>query len=215
MGINLGKVISDVNTATKGFAGMQVPVEIDVDPKTKTFTVKVFSPSVASLLKKELSLEKGSGEALKTKVGNIAFERVVFVAQTKMPSLLAKDLKSAVKLVAGTAVSLGLLIDNKDPKDVEREIEEGKYDKEIKNEITEVSEVKKKDLSTFFAVVKAKQEKEKKALEEAKAAAEAAKAAADAAAPAAAAPAADAKAAPAADAKGAAKAPAAKAPAKK
>ena len=62
MGINLGKVISDVNEATKGFKGMKVPVEIDVDPKTKDFTIQVFSPPVSEMIKKELNIEKGSGK---------------------------------------------------------------------------------------------------------------------------------------------------------
>src|SRR3990167_7640956 len=113
LGINLGKVIADVNTATLGFKGIKVPVEIDVDGKTKKYEIHVFSPPVAELIKKELSLEKGSGEALKTKVGNIALERIIYIAQTKMPSLLAKDLKSAIKLVVGTCVSMGILVDNK------------------------------------------------------------------------------------------------------
>jgi len=188
MGINLGKVISDVNEATKGFAGMKVPVELDVDPKTKTYKIRVFSPPVAELIKKEIAAEKGSGEPGKYKVGNIPFERVVAIAKTKMINLLAKDLRSAIRLVVGTCVSLGVLIDSKNAKEVEKDILAGVYDKEIKEEITEPTEEKKKKLGEFFEVLKAKQEKEKKALEEAKAAEEAAKAAAAAAAPGAAVP---------------------------
>lgn len=183
LGINLGKVISDVNAATGSFKGTKVPVEIDVDGKTKTYVIKVFSPSVAELIKKELGLEKGSGEPLKYKAGNIAFERIVSIAKTKMPDLLSKDLKSSIKLIVGSCVSLGILIDSKEAKDIEKEIDEGKYDKEIKGEITEVSADKKKQLDEFFALRKAKQEKEKKAIEEAKAAEEAAKAAAATAVP--------------------------------
>jgi len=177
-GINIGKVIGDVNAATSGFKGMKVPVELDVDTKTKTYTIKVSSPSVAELVKKELNLEKGSGEPNRLKVGNVAIERIISVSKTKLPSLLAKDLKKAVKLVVGTCVSLGVLIDNKEAKDIEKDIDAGKYDKEIANEITEVSASKKKELEEFFKLRKAKQEKEQKALEEAKAAEEAAKAAA-------------------------------------
>ena len=178
MGVNLGKVISDVNEATKGFAGMKVPVELDVNPKTKTYTIKVSSPPVAELIKKEIGAEKGSGEAGKFKVGNIAFERIVSIAKTKMPNLLAKDLKKSTKLVVGTCVSLGVLIDSKEAKQVEQDIDAGAYDNEIKNEITEVPAEKKSQLEAHFALVKARQEKEKKAIEEAKAAEEAAKAAA-------------------------------------
>lgn len=178
LGVNLGKVISDVNAATMGFKGMNIPVELDVDAKTKTYEIKVFSPSVAELIKKELKLEKGAGDSKKFKAGNISFERIVFVAKTKLPSLLAKDLKAAVRLVVGTCVSLGVLIDNKEAKEIEQDILEGKYEKEISQEITEVPAQKAKELEAHFAVVKAKQEKAKKAIEEAKVAEEAAKVAA-------------------------------------
>ena len=178
LGINMGKVISDINEATLGFKGIKVPVELDIDSKSKKYDIKVFSPPVAELLKKELSLEKGSGEALKTKVGNIALERIIYIAQTKMPSLLAKDLKSAIKLVVGTCVSMGILVDNKEAKEIEKDIDEGKYSREIKEVLTEVSAEKKKSISEFFVQRKAMQEKVKKAAEEAAAAAEAAKVAA-------------------------------------
>ena len=178
LGINMGKVMSDVNQATSGFKGMKVPVEIDVNGKTKTFTIQVFSPPIAELIKKEISVEKGSGEAGKVRVGNLAIEQVISIAKTKLPNLLAKNLKNAVRLVVGTCVSLGVLIESKDPKEVEKEIASGVYDKEIKNESTNVSSEKKKELDSFFSAVKTRQEKEKKALEEAKAAEEAAKAAA-------------------------------------
>ena len=205
MGINLGKVISTVNDVTKGFVGMKVPIEIDVNPKTKEFKVSVFSPPVAELIKKEAGLEKGSGQPNTIKMGNIAFERIIAIADMKMPDLLAKDMKAAAKLVVGSCVSLGILIDNKEAKEIEIDINHGKYDKEIKGKIMDVSAEKKEKLEKFFAVRKAKQEKEIKAKEEAKAAAEAeaAKAAAEtgAAAPAAGAVAETGAAAPAAGAK--------------
>ena len=188
LGINMGKVISDVNTATSGFKGTKVPVEIDVDSKSKTYKIKVFSPPVAELIKKELGLDKGSGSAGIYQVGNIPLERIIDIAKTKQSSLLAKDLKTAVKLIVGTCVSLGVLVDNKHGRDIERDIEAGVYDNEIKNEVTSVSEDKKKNLAEFYKVLKDKQDKEQKAIAEAKAAEEAAKAAAAAAAPVAATP---------------------------
>ena len=178
LGINIGKVMSDVNSATSGFKGMNVPVEIDVNAKTKSFTVQVFSPGVSELLKKELSLEKGSGSAKKTKVANIAIEQIIGIAKMKMPNLLAKDLKAAVKLVVGTCQALGILVESKEAKDVEKDIDSGIYDSQIKSEKTELSEDKKKELVRFFTDVKVRQEKEAKVAAEAAAAAEAAKAAA-------------------------------------
>ncbi len=178
MGINMGKVISDVNSATSGFKGMDVPVELDIDSKTKNYTIKVFSPSMATLIKKELGLEKGSGAAGAYKVGNIAFERILDIAKTKQPNLLAKDLKSSVKLAIGTCNSLGILIDNKNAKDIEKDVDAGVYDKEIKQEITAPSQEKLNQLKVFYTQVKDRQDKEQKAIAEAKAAEEAAKAAA-------------------------------------
>ena len=173
MGINLGKVIEGVNKETAGFKGMKVPVEIDVDPKTKTFTISVFSPPVAELIKKEIKAEKGSGQPNTVKVGNLALETIIGIAKTKMSNLLAKDLKAGVKLVVGTCVSLGVLVDNKEPREIIIEIENGKYDKEIEGEITEASADKKAKLEKFFKTRKAKQEKDLKAAEEAKATEEA------------------------------------------
>ncbi len=190
MGINLGKVIQDVNQATAGFKGVKVPVEIDVNSKTKTFTIKVFSPPVAELIKKELGLEKGSGQPHDMKVGNMAIEQAISIAKTKLPNMLAKDLKAAVKLVVGSCVSLGILIEDKSAKEVEKDIEAGKYDKEIKSEKTDVAPDKKARLAKTFADVRSQQEAKAKAAEAAKLAEEAAKAAAAAAAPATGAPAA-------------------------
>ena len=176
IGVNLGKVISDVNSVTAGFKGMNVPVELDVNPKTKNYEIEVFSPSVAELIKKELKLEKGSGESGKTWVGNLAIEQAIRITKTKMNNLLAKNLKAGVKLVVGTCVSLGVFVESKNPKNVIEEINSGIYDKEINSEKSEVSDEKRKKLEKEFAEVAAEQAKKKKAEEEAKAAAEAAKA---------------------------------------
>jgi large subunit ribosomal protein L11 len=173
MGVNLGKVISDVNEATSSFKGIKVPVELDVNPQTRGFTIKVFSPPVSELVKKEIGIEKGSGQPNTIKVGNLPIETLISVAKTKMPSLLAKDMKAALKLIVGTCVSLGVLIDNKEAKEIEIEIESGNYEKEIDNQITNPSEEKKQRLKKFFDVRRAKQDKDIKALEEAKAAEEA------------------------------------------
>ena len=185
LGINLGKVIQDVNIATAGFRGVKVPVEIDANSKTKNFTIKVFSPPVAELIKKELHLEKGSGQPHDTKVGNMAIEQIISISQTKLPNMLAKDIKAAVKLVVGSCVSLGVLIEDKPAKEIEKDIDAGIYDKEISSGRTEVSADKKKHLTENFAKVKAAQEAKAKAVEAAKLAEEAAKAAAVTAAPAA------------------------------
>jgi len=173
-GINVNQVITKVNDATKKFEGMKVPVELDIDVSTKEIEVKVSSPPASGLLKKELKIDKGSGNPVKTKVGNLSIEQVISIAIAKHPNLLAKTLKSAVKEIVGTCVSLGVLVENKSPAEVEKEIDAGKYDDEILHEKTEVSEAKKNKIEKFFAEVKASQEKLQKHEEAAKAAAEAA-----------------------------------------
>jgi len=175
-GINLGKVIQDVNEATSEFKGTKVPVELNVDTGTKEFTVQVFSPPTSELIKKEAKLEKASGTSGKIVAGNIAIEQAISVAKAKMSDMLAKDLKAAVRLVIGSCVSLGIMIESKDPRQVQDEIIEGKYDNEISQERTEVSPEKKEALDKVFSEIKAKQEEDAKVAEAAKVAEEAAKA---------------------------------------
>ena len=181
-GINISLVLQKVNEATKNFGGMKVPVEINVNVPTKTFDVKVFSPPASELLKKEVGIEKGSGAQGKMKMGNASIEQIISVAKTKMPNMLSRDLKSAVKSIVGTCVSLGILIENKSPKEIQSDIDLGKYDKEIKSEKTETSKEKRKELDNYFKKIKEEQDKLLKAEQATK---EAEKAAAEAAAPAA------------------------------
>lgn len=179
VGIPINQVIQRVNEATKAFSGIQVPVELNVDASTKEFEVKVFSPPVSGLLKKELGIEKGSGKQKKVKVGNISIEQIIALAKTKSPNLLCKDLKSSVKTIVGTCVSLGILVEDKPAVEVEQDIIDGKYDKEINSEKTDVSPEKKKRLEESFSKIKKEQDKllqqeqAAKAAEETKAAAEA------------------------------------------
>ena len=177
MGIDLGKITAKVNEETAGFKGMKVPVEIDVDPATKEFTISVSSPPVSELIKKQLSIKKGSGEPGKVYVGNLAIEEIISIAKTKMPDMLAKDLKAAVKLVLGSCVALGTFVESKNPKEIEEEVAQGKYDSEISKEKTEVSSEKKSELDSFFKEKEVEQAAAKAAEEEAKAAEEEAKAA--------------------------------------
>jgi large subunit ribosomal protein L11 len=187
LGIPVNQVIQKINEATKNFEGIQVPVELNIEPSTREFDVVVFSPPVSGLLKKELKIEKGSGAQKKIKVGNASIEQIIALAKTKMPNLLSKDLKSAVKTIVGTCVSLGILIENKPAEETEKEIAEGKYDKEISSAKTTMSEEKKKSIEEYFAKIKKEQDRlmaqEKAAKEAAEAQATATTAAAGSATP--------------------------------
>ncbi len=129
LGLNVKQVVDEINKATKGFEGMQVPVKILVtDPKKKTFEIEVGVPPVSQLIKKEIGAPKGASEPGHGSVGNLTMEQVVRIAKAKVEQMLASDLKTATKEVIGTALSMGVTVEGKDPREVQHEIDEGVYD---------------------------------------------------------------------------------------
>lgn len=158
LGLNMGQIIQKVNQATEDFKGMKVPVEVDIDSATKEISVEVFSPPVSELIKKELGLEKGSGEQKKLKAGNASIEQIISVAKNKLPNIISKDLKSAAKEVVGSCVSLGILVESKQAKDFMEDLAKGKYDKQIQEEKTETSPEKLKKLKEDFERIHKEQE---------------------------------------------------------
>jgi large subunit ribosomal protein L11 len=128
LGVNIMQVVNKINELTKDYAGMKVPVKISVNPEDKTFDVTVGVPTSSALLVSELKIEKGSGTPNSAKVGDINLEQIIRIAKIKRPELLARTLKSAAKEVMGTCVSVGVTVDGKDPREAQREVDEGKYD---------------------------------------------------------------------------------------
>ncbi|NJF25480.1 50S ribosomal protein L11 [Thermococcus sp. Bubb.Bath] len=129
LGLNVKQVVDEINKATKDFEGMQVPVKIIVtDPKKKTFEIEVGIPPVSQLIKKELGIAKGSSEAGHTVVGDLSMDAVIRIAKAKIDQMLAPNIKAASKEVIGTALSLGVTVEGKDPREVQKEINEGVYD---------------------------------------------------------------------------------------
>ncbi|ASJ14403.1 50S ribosomal protein L11 [Thermococcus radiotolerans] len=134
LGLNVKQVVDEINKATKDFEGMQVPVKIIVtDPKKKTFEIEVGVPPVSQLIKKEIGAPKGSSEPGHSPVGNLTMEQVIRIAKAKVDQMLAADLKAAAKEVIGTALSMGVTIEGKDPREVQKEIDEGVYDEIFAN----------------------------------------------------------------------------------
>jgi len=127
MGINIKEVIDKINEETKAFEGMKVPVKVNVDTANKTFTIEVGTPPTSSLIIKELNIEKGSSSNRTEKVGDLSIDQVKKVVKMKGKSILGKTLTQSVKEVLGTCVSMGVTVDGKDPKDIQRLIDEGKY----------------------------------------------------------------------------------------
>ncbi len=129
-GVNIGKVIAAINEKTADYKGMKVPVKVIIDTDKKDFEIKIGSPPASSLLKKEAGLESGTKDG--KPIGNIEFAQLLKVTNMKRDALLANDLKSAVKEIAGTCVTVGLTIDGQTPKQFIAAVNEGKYDEKLK-----------------------------------------------------------------------------------
>jgi len=158
MGINMGKVISDVNSATSNFKGMKIPVILDVDEKTKDFTIQTSSPPTSELIKKELNIEKGTNDHKKIKVGNASIEDIIKVAKVKYPDMLEKDFKTAVKSILGTSASAGVLVENSNANELIEKLVSGKFDSEIEQQKTETDPEKRKKLDDYFKQIETEQE---------------------------------------------------------
>lgn len=125
LGLNVKDVVDRINSATKDYDGLSVPVKIIVQDD-RSFEIEVGVPPVSALVKKELGVEKGSSKAGSEFVGNLSIEQITKIAKIKRSEVLSYDLKSAVKEVLGTCASMGVTVEGKNPKDVQREIDEGK-----------------------------------------------------------------------------------------
>jgi len=132
LGVNIGQIVAKINEKTAAFEGMKVPVKIIIDKKTKQFDIEVGSPPVSALIRKELGLEKGAKTAGKEVVGNLTFGQAIELAKLKLGAMMAKDLKASVKEVLGTCVSMGVTVDGREAREVQREIDEGKHDEELR-----------------------------------------------------------------------------------
>src|SRR3989344_201296 len=143
MKINIQEVLKVINEKTHSFNGMRVPVKIIVDPETKDFEISIGTPPISELIKKELNLQKGSSFPNKDKVFNIGIEQAIKIAKMKESSILHNSLKSVVKTVIGSCNSLGILVEGKKSDEIGKDIDEGKYDKEINSVKTEMDESKK------------------------------------------------------------------------
>jgi large subunit ribosomal protein L11 len=128
LGVNVMAIVNKINELTKDYAGMKVPVKVAVDPETKAFDVSVGTPTTSALIVSELKIEKGSGAPKTQKVGNLTIEQVLRIAKIKRHELLAKTLEGAVKEVLGSCISMGVTVEGKDPREIQAEIDEGKYD---------------------------------------------------------------------------------------
>ncbi len=106
-GVNIMDFCKQFNAPTQKEAGMIIPVELTIyhDP---TFSFITKTPPAAVLIKKELGLDKGSPTSNRDKVGQVTRAQLQRIAEIKMPDLNANDIDGAIKIVAGTARSMGV-----------------------------------------------------------------------------------------------------------
>jgi len=108
-GVNIMGFCKEYNAKTANQTGYIVPVEITVY-EDRSFTFEIKSPPASDLLKKAANVEKGSGDPKKKQVGKISRAKLVEIAEAKKADLNAADIDAAVKMIEGTARSMGLVI---------------------------------------------------------------------------------------------------------
>lgn len=146
LGVNIGKVVADINKKTESMKGMQVPVSVIVNTDTKVYKIEIGTPPVSALIKKEAGVDKASSNPGSDFVADLKIEQIIKIAKIKEDVLLGTSLKEKIKEIAGSCVSLGVLIEGKNPKDALKYINKGVYDEKIKLEKTELSQEELKKL---------------------------------------------------------------------
>jgi large subunit ribosomal protein L11 len=109
-GINIMEFCKAFNAQTQGDQGTTIPVVITVY-EDRSFTFVTKTPPAAVLIRQALSIDKGSAEPQKTKVGKLTQAQIVGIAEKKLPDLNANDIDAAVKIIAGTARSMGVEVE--------------------------------------------------------------------------------------------------------
>ena len=110
-GVNIVAFTKDFNEKTKNDAGLIIPVVITVY-EDRSFTFITKTPPAAVLIKKACGIDKASGVPNKNKVATITKEQVQKIAETKMPDLNAASLEAAMSMIAGTARSMGIVVED-------------------------------------------------------------------------------------------------------
>ena len=109
-GVNIGEFVSKFNEATREKGADIIPVEISIY-EDRTFTFKMKTPPASDLLRKAAGVEKGSGKTPASKAGKITRAKLKEIAERKMEDLNANDVDAAMKIIEGTARSMGVTIE--------------------------------------------------------------------------------------------------------
>ena len=133
--VNIGQVVADINKKTADFKGMKVPVKVIVDTETKEYEIEIGTPPASQLIKTELGIKKGSGTPDKEYVADMTVDQIKKVARMKFDSLLANNMSGAVREIAGTCYSLGIKVDGKAPREFIKDVQDGKYNNQLNEEM--------------------------------------------------------------------------------
>ncbi len=128
LGVNVMLVVKKINEMTADYAGMRVPVKVSVNVENKSFDVEVGLPTSSALIAKESKIPKGTGTPKKESIGNLTADQLLKLARIKLGKTYATSLKAAAKELLGSCISMGVNVENKDPREVMKEINEGKWD---------------------------------------------------------------------------------------
>src|SRR6266705_224161 len=109
-GVNIMDFCKQYNEATQQFAGQVIPVELTIY-EDRSFTFITKQPPAAELIKQAAGIEKGSGEPNRNKVARLSQDQVRRIAESKMADLNAVDVAMAIRIIAGTARSMGVEVD--------------------------------------------------------------------------------------------------------
>ena len=127
MGVNIPRVVQEINKKTASLKGMKVPVIIEIY-SDKSFKIIPGLPPTSALLFKELEVSKGSGTTGTDFIGNISLKKCIEIAELKKEKMLGSNQKALTKEVLGTAVSCGITCENEDPRIICQKIDNGEFD---------------------------------------------------------------------------------------
>jgi len=125
--VDVQAVVQEINEETAAFDGTEVPVTVSYEDDG-SFDIEIGVPPTAELIKDEAGFDTGSGEPQEEFVANLTVDQIIQIAEQKQSDLLSYDLQNAAKEVVGTCTSLGVTIENEDPREFKQRLEGGEYD---------------------------------------------------------------------------------------
>ncbi len=134
LGVNVMAIVKEINEKTKDYAGMRVPVKVNVNTDDKRFEIEVGIPTAAALIVKESGIAKGAGTPKTVVAGNLNIDQLVKIASVKKTQSYGSSTKSVAKEVAGTCVSMGVTVEGKSGKEFLEEVNQGKWDDALAEE---------------------------------------------------------------------------------